>query len=136
VVVVEIVALTIWGYLTPGQVIPDAEAVEVIGAVALVAALVSAFLLRMPRSIQKVSSGMNAFLLALVFPLHNRWAASVFVVLLCVGSVCFANLVDSGLGSSVSSPVLILNIAGLVATFYAMARILRSLTGKYMRSQP
>jgi len=136
VVVVEIAALTIWGYLTPGQVIPDAEAIEVVGVVALASALASALLLRKPGSVQKVSSAMKGFLLALVFPLQNRWAASVFVVLLCVGSVCFANLVDSGFGSAASTPALILNIAGLIATFYAMARILRSLTGKYMGSRP
>ncbi|MDV3278351.1 MAG: cytochrome bc complex cytochrome b subunit [Nitrososphaerales archaeon] len=136
VVVAELVVLTAWGYLTPGQIIPDVEAVEVIGTVALAAALATAFLLRTPRGIQRVSSATKPVLLALVFPLKNRWAASVFVVLLSVGSVCFANLVDSIFGIALSSPVLILNITGLITTFYAMARIMRSLTVKYERSQP
>lgn len=135
VAVAEILALTVWGYLTPGQVIPDAEAVEVIGTVALAAALGSAFLLRRPRGLQRASSAMKNFLLALVFPLKNRWAASVFLVLLCIGSVCFADLVGSISGNAINSPVVVLNIMGLTIAFYAMARIMRSLTVEYRRSQ-
>ncbi len=134
IVIAELIALTAWGYITPGQIIPDAQAVEVIGTVALIGALVSAFLLRMTGGIRRVSSVMKPALLALAFPLKNQWAASAFVALLCVGSVCFANLVGSALGGAVSSPVLFLNIGGLVAAFFAMARIMRSMTVKYGRS--
>ncbi len=134
-VVAELLVLTVWGYLTPGQIIPDAQAVEVIGVAALAAALVSAFLLRMPRGIQRVTSAIRSVPLALIFPLKNRGAASAFVVLLCVGSVCFANLVGFASGGEVSSPVLLLDMAGVVTTFFAMVRIMRSMTVAYRRSQ-
>jgi quinol-cytochrome oxidoreductase complex cytochrome b subunit len=134
--IVELVVLTVWGYLTPGQSIPDAQAAEVLGTAALVGALASAFLLRRPRIIQRVSLAVKAVPRALTLPLKNRWWGLVFVITLCVGSVCFANIVGSISLGEVSSPVLFVNLAGLVITFYAMLRIMRNLTTAYRRSQP
>jgi ubiquinol-cytochrome c reductase cytochrome b subunit len=133
--VAELMVLTVWGYLTPGQIIPDAQAVEVIGVAALVAAMVSVLLLRIPRGVQRVASAIRSVPLVLILPLKDRGAASAFVVLLCVGSVCFANLVGFASGGEGSSPVLILDIAGLVTTFYAMVRIMRSMTVAHRRTQ-
>jgi ubiquinol-cytochrome c reductase cytochrome b subunit len=133
--VAELMVLTVWGYLTPGQIIPDAQAVEVIGVAALVAAMVSVLLLRIPRGVQRVASAIRSVPLVLILPLKDRGAASAFVVLLCVGSVCFANLVGFASGGEGSSPVLILDITGLVTTFYAMVRIMRSMTVAHRRTQ-
>ncbi|HYB76357.1 MAG TPA: hypothetical protein VEC08_05310, partial [Nitrososphaerales archaeon] len=135
VVVAEIVVLTVWGYFTPGQIISDAAAVEVIGVVALIAALASAFVLRTRSRVQRISSAMKPVRSAFAFPLKNRLTSSVFVVLLCIGSVCFANLVDSGLGTAFNSSVFALNMAGLLVAFYAMARIMKDLSAKYRGSQ-
>jgi quinol-cytochrome oxidoreductase complex cytochrome b subunit len=133
--IVELVVLTVWGYLTPGQVIPDAQAVEVIGLAALCAALISALLFRISRGIKLVSSAMRSVPRALTLPLKNRMAASIFVVLLAIGSVCFANIIGSVSGGEVSSLAVFLNLAGLVTTFYAMLRIMRALTIEYRGSQ-
>jgi ubiquinol-cytochrome c reductase cytochrome b subunit len=135
IVVAELIALTVWGYLTPGQIIPDAQAVEVIGVVALVAAVASAFLLRMPLGFQRATSGVKSIPLALILPLRDRWAAAAFIVLLCVGSVCFANLAGFASGGEAGSSMLLLDLAGLVTTFYAMVRIMRSMTLAHRRSQ-
>jgi len=135
VVVAEIVVLTVWGYFTPGQIISDAAAVEVIGVVALIAALASAFVLRTRSRVQRISSAMKPVRSAFAFPLKNRLTSSVFVVLLCIGSVCFANLVDSGLGTAFNSSVFALNMAGLLVAFYAMARIMKGLSAKYRGSR-
>jgi quinol-cytochrome oxidoreductase complex cytochrome b subunit len=126
IVVAELILLTVWGLLTPGQIIPDAEAVEVTGTVALAIALTSAFVLKKTGT-RKAPSVTGSILRAMVLPFKNRWVTAVFVVLLCAGSVCFANVVDLLSGGLVSRPVLVLNIAGLVASFYAMARITRNL---------
>lgn len=133
--VAELVALTIWGYLTPGQVIPDAEAIEVTGIVALAAALASAFLLRIVRGFQRMFSTARSIPMALVLPLKDRRGASVFVVLLIIGSVCFANLVGLLSGGDIASPVLALNLAGLVTAFYAMIRVMRNMSVAYRRPQ-
>lgn len=133
--VAELLVLTAWGYLTPGQTIPDAQAVEVIGVAALVASLASALLLRIPRGMQRVTSVIRSVPMALVLPLKDRGAASAFVVMLCVGSVCFANVVGFASGGVSNSPIFILDVAGLVTTFYAMVRIMRSMTVAYRRSQ-
>ena len=131
----ELLVLTVWGYLTPGKIIPDTQAVEIIGVAALVAALVSAFLLRMPRGFQRVSSAIRSLPLALILPLKKRGSAGAFVVLLCVGSVCFANLTSFASGKEASPLVFALDVTGLLTTFFAMVGIMRAMTLAYRRSQ-
>ena len=126
IVVAELILLTVWGLLTPGQIIPDAEAVEVTGTVALAIALISAFIFKKTGT-RRGPSVTGSVLRAMVLPFKNRWVTTVFVVLLCAGSVCFANVVDFLSGGLVSPPILALNIAGLFTSFYAMARITRNL---------
>jgi len=133
IVVAELILLTVWGFLTPGQVIPDAEALEVTGTVALVFALISACVFKKTGA-RRISSVKVSVLRAMVLPFKNRWVTSVFVVLLCVGSVCFANVVNSISGGLVNPPVLALNFAGLFTSFYAMTRITRNLSMAYRSS--
>jgi quinol-cytochrome oxidoreductase complex cytochrome b subunit len=57
-IVTEFVTLTVWGYLTPGQIIPDSQAVLVLGGVAAATIIVSWFVYRM-RRIAGVASSMD-----------------------------------------------------------------------------
>ena len=133
IVVAELILLTVWGFFTPGQVIPDAEALEVTGTVALAIALISAFVFKKTGT-RRTSSGTESVLRAMMLPFRNRWVTSVFVVLLCIGSVCFANVVDSFSTGSVNLTVLAPNFVGLFTSFYVMVRITRNLAVAYRRS--
>jgi hypothetical protein len=134
ILVAELIVLTVWGFLTPGQVIPDVEALEVTGTVALAFALISAFVFKKTGT-RRIASAKASILRAMVLPFKNRWVTSIFVVLLCAGSVCFANVVGSFSGGLVNAPVLALNSAGLFTSFYVMARIIRNLAMAYGSSQ-
>jgi quinol-cytochrome oxidoreductase complex cytochrome b subunit len=134
ILVAELIVLTVWGFLTPGQVIPDAEALEVTGSVALAIALISAFFFKKTGT-GKSSSIPGSVLQTMALPFKNRGITSIFVVLLCIGSVCFANIVDFFSGGIINSPVLALNFAGLLTSFYAMARITRNLALAYGSSR-
>lgn len=133
IVVAELILLTVWGFFTPGQVIPDAEALEVTGTIALAIALISAFVFKKTGT-RRTSSGTESVLRAMMLPFRNRWVTSVFVVLLCIGSVCFANVVDSFSTGSVNLTVLAPNFVGLFTSFYVMVRITRNLAVAYRRS--
>jgi len=127
VAIAELLVLTIWGYLTPGQVITDANAFAVIGTTALAVALVSAYFFR--SSLQaEVTNIRGRLLKLLVTPFKNRWMTSVFLIFLGLASVSFANIVASLSGGAGASPGLILNLAALSVSFYLMLRILRNLT--------
>jgi len=134
IVVAELIVLTIWGFLTPGQVIPDVEALEVVGTVALAFVLISAFFFKKTGT-RRIASVKGSVLRAMVLPFKNRGVTLVFIALLCVGSVCFANVVNSLSAGLVNLPVLALNFVGLFTSFYVMARITRNLSIAYGSSQ-
>jgi len=132
--VAELILLTVWGFVTPGQVIPDAEALEVTGTVALATALISAFVFKKAGT-RNISTVPASILRAMVLPFKNGGVTSVFIVILCLGSVCFANVVDSLSGGLFNPLVLAPNFAGLLVSFYLMARITRNLAMTYRSSQ-
>jgi len=57
IMVAELAALTIWGYLTPGQVIPGVQAAVVTGGVAVMALLLSWIIFRLRRRTRTRSAG-------------------------------------------------------------------------------
>jgi len=127
VAVVELIVLTVWGFLTPGQVIPDAEALEVTGSVALAAALISTFAFKKTGIKRKATSVITSAGRAMMLSFKSRWVTSAFILVLCVGSVCFANIVGSLSEGQVNTTILTVDFGGLFTSFYGMARITRYL---------
>jgi ubiquinol-cytochrome c reductase cytochrome b subunit len=123
IMVAEVVTLTVWGYLTPGQIISDSQAVIVNGGVAVGVALVSLFIFR-----NELKVPINSPLRAISLPFRNRSITGLFMIPLIAGSVCFANLVGSLTTVPVNSFLAIINFAILFGSFLAMARIMRALT--------
>jgi ubiquinol-cytochrome c reductase cytochrome b subunit len=132
--VAELVVLTIWGYLTPGQVIPDASALAVLGTTALAVGLVGVYVFR-----SQVLGGKNhlwgKFLKVLATPLANRWTTSAFLVLLGLASVCFANVAGSLTIGVALSPGFTFNLVALLVSFYMMLRILKNLDMRQRRQR-
>jgi quinol-cytochrome oxidoreductase complex cytochrome b subunit len=123
----ELVTLTVWGYFTPGQVIPDLQALVVMVEVALVIAMMSALTYRM-RSKMRGLPVRELGLRIMALPFTRRKLTAMFVILLVVGSVSLSSLVSLLATGSLYSVAASVNIVVLLSSFYFMARILRNLT--------
>jgi quinol-cytochrome oxidoreductase complex cytochrome b subunit len=127
ILIAELVTLTVWGYFTPGQVIPDLQALVIIVEVALVIAMMSALTYRMRSKMRGLPvRGLGLRIMAL--PFTHRMITSIFAVLLVMGSVSLAGLVGSLATGSINSAAASVNFIVLLSSFYFMARILRNLT--------
>ncbi|MDA4129557.1 MAG: cytochrome bc complex cytochrome b subunit [Thaumarchaeota archaeon] len=129
IMIAEVLTLTVWGYLTPGQIIPDAQAIVVNGGVAVSVAIVSLFILRskLPR-VKNLRLPIRSPLRAMMLPFRNRPITALFMIPLMAGSVCFANLVGSLTTVPINPLAALINFVILFMSFVAMARIMRSLT--------
>ncbi len=131
IMIAELLTLTIWGHLTPGQVISNAQAVIVIGGVAIGVAVVSLFVFRsnlVRTKILKIPIKSSLSAMMLPFRNRNRTITMLFMIPLIAGSVSFANLVGSLTTVPVNLILAIINFAVLFGSFFAMARMMRSLT--------
>ncbi|HZW84723.1 MAG TPA: cytochrome bc complex cytochrome b subunit [Nitrososphaerales archaeon] len=128
IIIAELVTLTVWGYYTPGAIIPGAQAIMVTGGVFVAMCLVTAFAFRLHNGRFGIGLPFKGPFRALGLPFANLRFTGAFLVPLVVGSVCFANVVGSlTLGAAAGSYVVV-NIVVLIVSFYAMARMMRRLT--------
>lgn len=142
--VAEVVVLTIWGFLTPGRVIPNEQAAVALGGTALLVTLGSAILYRIllgglrkagapvpssagagsPSSIGLGSSSQAALRSASV------WTAGSFVGLVTLGTFSISSSIDAVTGlamhglSSLFLWSLALALAGLLASVAGTAYLL------------
>jgi ubiquinol-cytochrome c reductase cytochrome b subunit len=138
VIIGEVLLLTVWGYLTPGQVIPDLEAVEILGPVGIGIAAVSLFLLKKgTRTLRWLASSLT-HVRELRLPFTHPRTTALFSVPLIAGSVSLANLADAATRGLALAPSLYVsgNIAVFIAAFYAMLKMMRSLAQAHRKLQP
>jgi len=119
----EVVALTIWGHLTPGQVIPDVNAVLVLGGTALLVTVISlgAYRLLPGGQSKEYPSAPNAPAPPPARSTHSAsaWTSLVFVAVLGLGSLSIGGCINSIVvmamsGADVAELVsLVLSLAGL-----------------------
>ena len=129
IMIAELLTLTVWGYLTPGQIIPDAQAIIVNGGIAIGVAVISLFFFRNKLTRTKnLKVPIKSPLRALMLPFRNRTITALFMIPLIAGSVCFANLVGSLTTVPVNPFLALINFAILFGSFFAMARMMRTLT--------
>jgi quinol-cytochrome oxidoreductase complex cytochrome b subunit len=130
VMIAELVTLTVWGYLTPGAIIPTAQAAGVTGGVLLATVVGTTLVFRLrkvgfPRRVTLKGIGR-----ALGLPFTHASITVLFLVPLIVGSVAFGDVVgaisngQAGMSSAAVSSVV------LLTCFYVMARVMRHLTLK------
>lgn len=134
--IVELLFLTVWGYLTPGQIIPVPQGVAGL-VVPPVATGVAWWLFARrwrprrlaPPAVQMagVVAPPGRFMSAMRTPFQAPILTGAFVLLLLVGSVAFASLVDNLGVSSSQFGLMALSLLLLVGSFLAMARIVRRL---------
>jgi ubiquinol-cytochrome c reductase cytochrome b subunit len=152
ILVFEFIALTIWGYLTPGQVIPNYQAVLVLGGVAAATVAVlsgvyrlrrKAALLPQPKSLPAASEptpaktttqkrGLSNDLRMAFDNIFTRFTA-IFVVFLAVASVSLATLVNTLPNILASAPLFVLAAGAFALSSFFMCRMLRSFVLAYER---
>jgi quinol-cytochrome oxidoreductase complex cytochrome b subunit len=92
--VVEVVVLTVWGYLTPGQVIPDSDAAVITGGVAVVVSIISWITYRTRNQVALGLMRARSFAAFMGTPFRVPTLTGVFVILLAVSSASFATSVN------------------------------------------
>jgi quinol-cytochrome oxidoreductase complex cytochrome b subunit len=123
----ELIVLTIWGYLTPGQTIPNSQALAVTGSVAALVLLATwvIYRSRRPKTIIAISTktiptntakpnAMKEFERVLTLGKGTKFTG-VFAALLSIASIALASLVSMLTNISQSGPLLSLTV--LIATF-------------------
>lgn len=95
----EVIVLAIWGHLTPGAAISNAQAVLVLGGTALLVGLISlsAYRLLPRRSAQEAPSGANAPSQPGVGRVHSAsvWTSCIFVAVLGLGALAIGSSINS-----------------------------------------
>jgi len=105
--VTEIAALSVWGLLTPGRIIPDEQAALVLGGTALLITVISVVTYRLffrrwasgIASSGKVSTPASA-------PSASMWAAGSFVLLLAVGTFAISSTINALMEMIVQGPAI------------------------------
>jgi len=118
----EVAVLTVWGYLTPGAIIPTEQAVLVLGATAIIIALVSAGAYKVifrkmpvgaPSSGARSPSSSGALYATRSFNTASLWTATSFVALLTLGTF--------GISGSISGAVQLISQGGSLSLLWSLA---------------
>jgi quinol-cytochrome oxidoreductase complex cytochrome b subunit len=133
VLIAELLVMTGWGFLTPGQVIPDSQALVVMVGTAAVIAVMTAITYRMRRRAMVTTSSMStarpkmSHLSAMALPFTHKGITALFLAPLVAGSVSLSNLVGGVFSGAGNSLILGADLTVLVVSMYIMGRILRSM---------
>ncbi len=145
ILIVELAALTIWGYLTPGQIIPTSQAAIVLIGLAILTAVLVAVIYKMNtnlkntppsttpampsqppsnRSKQQTKNPVIANVTRAVASVFNKFTA-VFVFFLAAASICLASIVNMLPTIPVNLPFFAMALAGLCVSAYFLCQMLR-----------
>jgi ubiquinol-cytochrome c reductase cytochrome b subunit len=156
ILIVELITLTIWGYLTPGQVIPNYQAVLVLGGVAALTAVTVLSVYRLRGKMKAANSQAPSAMQSQSTPdstaqskvsaqkkkgflkdaknagesILNKFTA-VFVVFLAVASVSLASVVNMLPNILASAPFFVLALAAFAVSSFFMCSMLRSFVLAY-----
>ncbi len=125
---VELVVLAVWGYLTPGEVIPDTEAIIIVIGSAAAIAFMSWMLFRTRRIVQLGAvTRLAPFASFMGTPFRVPRLTLVFSLLLVVSSAAFASTATL-LSSPAWNPATVgfSSLIGLLS-FYSMASLVKKL---------
>jgi quinol-cytochrome oxidoreductase complex cytochrome b subunit len=132
IMVAEILVLTVWGYLTPGQNAPTGQVIEVMGGTAAIVILIFIMAYRWRSAPKRLSvEEVVRTVRFLKVPFENRGPTLLFLILLSIGSYSMASLVTAITVPGYSLMYIIGNSLLLGISLYAMAKLLRYLVVNY-----
>jgi len=123
--VVEVLVLTVWGYLTPGQVIPDSDAAVITGGVAIVISIISWITFRTRRQVALGLVRARSFAAFMSTPFRVPVLTGLFAILLAVSSASFATFVN--LVALPWSTIIFSSLALAVLSLIAMVFVVKQL---------
>ena len=123
IVVAEVLVLTVWGYFTPGQVIPDSDAAIITGGIAVVIMITSWITYRTRKQVTLGFLQRGSFAAFMGAPFRAPALTAVFVILLAVSSASFATSVD--LIASPWSAMFFSSLSIAALSFLAMVFVIR-----------
>jgi|SRR5579875_779742 quinol-cytochrome oxidoreductase complex cytochrome b subunit len=132
IMVAEIVVLTVWGYLTPGQNAPTGQVIEVMGGTAAIVILIFMLAYRWRSAPKRLSvEEVVKTVKFLKVPFENRGPTLLFLMLLGLGSFSMASVVTAMTVPGYSITYLVGNVLLLGISLYAMSKLLRYLVVNY-----
>lgn len=139
----ELIGLTVWGYLTPGQVIPAFQAFGVVGGLAVIVAIITWALYRLrarrlagqARNVSGVPAKASAFKIRKIASaagngLYNRFTFA-FVALLVIASVSLSSVVNLLPTALMTLPVFFSAVVAFAFSFGVMTLMLRNFVRAY-----
>ena len=136
--IAELLALTVWGYFTPGEVIPDSQGLTVMLGIAVAISIMAFLTFRARRSFDrtvKPGDGFSAKTLV-AQPFKNRALTGFFVLLLAIASVSLATIVNVSLDGASDATLFVGATAVFAVCMLMMGRTLRALTSRNSRGLP
>jgi quinol-cytochrome oxidoreductase complex cytochrome b subunit len=134
-IVAELITLTIWGYLTPGQVISGSEALLIVGGVAVIVFGLSMMIFRRRRRTQVGFPASSSLTKTLIAPFVCKRLTAVLVLALIAGSVSLASLTNCLLGRCPTQIFVAPTIVLFILAVCSMTLVTRSLVMTYDRTE-
>lgn len=134
IMVAEIVVLTVWGYLTPGQTAPTSQVIEIMGGTAALVLLIFWLAYRWSYQTKPIELSVRSVAKAFSFlkvPFQNRAPTLLFLVLLAIASYSMSSVVSALSDPGYTASYLFVHIILLGSSLYAMLKLLRFLVVNY-----
>lgn len=129
--VFEVIVLGIWGYFTPGQVIPNTQAIVIMGGILCVVSILSWITYRTRRALQSARSTSSSIFRFIATPFRAPLLTVVFILLLTICSVPLAFAVNLIMSPWLNIPLLISSVLIIALLLYFMNRIVKKLVAEH-----
>lgn len=131
ILVFEVIVLSIWGYFTPGQVIPNTQALVIVAGITIVLSILTWITYRTRRMLYSGHPISSFFVRFVAMPFRVPLLIILFILLLTVCSVPLALTVNL-LGSPWSNlPLLASTVLVTAFLLYLMSRIVKKLVTQH-----
>jgi quinol-cytochrome oxidoreductase complex cytochrome b subunit len=134
ILVVELIVLAVWGYFTPGQVIPDSDAIAIVGGTGVAIAFMSLLAYRVrdrrmlePKATASTLPGTGALVSFMGTPFRFPRLSFFFTLLLVVSSASLASTAELLTSQQPNPPLLVLSSLATIVTLFLMGSLVKRL---------
>jgi quinol-cytochrome oxidoreductase complex cytochrome b subunit len=129
--VFEVIVLGVWGYFTPGQVIPNTQALVIMVGIPLVISILSWITYRTRRTFQSAGSRSGSIFRFVATPFKAPLLTGLFVLLLTSCSIPLAFAVNLMASPWSNIPLLVSSVLITALLLYLMSRIVKKLAAEH-----